>query len=259
VPSLRELQQQFAASLLDVGIPADAADIRSDRLPASARLRIYRNNMFVSLTNALAACYPVVRRLVGEDCFKEQARQYIRSHELRSPNLHQYGGGFADFLSTSPDVRTLPYLADVAQLEWACQQVYHAPTATHLSLEELATVDTGQYHALRFHLNPSTRLVASSYPIFQIWRANQSDQQDDYTISLDGGGDWLLVMRRDDDIEIKSIKPADWCFLRALADGATLHAAFTRGIAADLSFDLAKCLREHILGRTLIGFSSAAA
>lgn len=254
--SLHDLQQQFAETLLGVEPTAFSTHIRTNGIPASARLRIYRNNVFESLTGALAACYPVVRRLVGDGFFNQQAQQYIRSHPLYSGNLHQYGSAFPEFLNVSLEGLQLPYLPDVARLEWACQEAYHAPEADGLDLDALAAVSPDHYDVLRFKLNPASQLVASVYPVFQIWRVNQPDWRGDETVSLDSGGDRLLVMRQRHGIEIERLSEGDYVLLRHLSAGETLFRASEQAMASDPKFDLTASLRRHVVGQTVVAFDT---
>ena len=122
---LRELQQAFAAAVLD-NQPAVLAHVRDGIFPAARHVQVYRNNTFANLTDALAACYPVVRRLVGAGFFDYAADAYIRHHPPASGNLHDFGAELADFIAAFPPAQSLAYLPEVARLEWAWQQSYHA-------------------------------------------------------------------------------------------------------------------------------------
>ena len=119
--ALRETQEEFAAALLGGGAH------RFDR-----RLQVYRNNVFVSLLQALADVYPVLVRLVGRDYFDQAARRFVREHPSRSGNLHDFGSELPGFLGRLPEAASLPYLPDVAALEWAWHEAFHAGDAPAL-------------------------------------------------------------------------------------------------------------------------------
>ena len=219
--SLRERQQAFASALLG-------------GVAVAGGLQVYRNNVFTSLTEALGAVYPVVRRLVGEPFFDQLARRFIRRHPSRSGNLHDFGAELPAFIGTLEETRALPYLADVAALEWAYDEVFHAADAQSLDVRRLG--ERGALEALRFRVHPAVRLVASRYPVAAIWRANQ--HEDVATVDLDAGGQWLLLQRRALDRHVESLSAGEFALLAALAQGMTLGEACASAVAAESTVDL---------------------
>jgi len=249
MPTLPELQRDFVAAVFDEGDERVTAGIRNGRFGAARLIQIYRNNVFLSLTGALAAVYPVVQRLVGEGFFKYLADSFIRAHRPRSGNLHDFGGSLAEFLAGFPACAEHAYLSDVARLEWACHQVFHA-AAPPFDLAALGAVSPEHYGALRFSLSPAARLIASDYPLLAIWRANQPGA-DETTVDLGAGGVRLLVLRRALEVEFKRLAPGEYALLDALRDGAALEQASERAIEAAADFDLAHCLQQQVALGTL--------
>jgi len=231
---------------------AAAALLRPTAVPsAQQRLQIYRNNLFESLIAALGGVYPVVARLVGAGFFRHAAKAYIRAHPSRSGNLHDFGGELPGFLHAYQPAASLPYLPDVAALEWAYHRAYHEAELPALELARLTEVPIADQAELRFHLQPSARFVASRYPVLKIWQANQPQAQDSgSTISLDEGGVNLLVVQWDLEIEFRFLSIAESRWLCALADGASLAEATQDALDNDPAFDLATTLARH-LGRGL--------
>lgn len=124
--SLRDLQERFAEAVFNPRSYGLGLPIRENGLNGRRRLHIYRNNVFASLTEALRACYPVVKRLVGAGFFAYMANRYIRSHPSTSGDLQEFGSELPEFLEDFSATRALVYLSDVARLEWARQYAYHA-------------------------------------------------------------------------------------------------------------------------------------
>lgn len=251
--ALRELQQAFAGAVLDARADDFVPRIRAQGLAAAERLQVYRNNAFVSLTQALADVYPVVARLVGERYFGQLARAYIRAHPSRSGNLHDFGRELALFVCGLPEARELPYLADVAMLEWAYHEVFHAAEAAPLDLAALAAVPEARQGALRFRLHPATRLVASRYPIFGIWSANQTGDAVP-TIDLDDGPDYLIAARRGLEAYVARIPHGDFALAAEIAGGATLAQACDASLAADPSVDVGEAFGRLVASGTITGF-----
>ena len=127
--TLRETQSRIANAVLDGKLDAVAALVRADRLPSIERLRIYHNHTLTSLATALGDNFPVVRRLVGEDFFRAMARRFVVAQPPRDPCLSAYGVDFADFLERFEPARALPYLPDVARLEWLRMSEEGVPSA----------------------------------------------------------------------------------------------------------------------------------
>lgn len=243
--SLRETQRAFAAGVL-ADDPAVLALLGAGRFGAARHLQLYRNNTFANLTDALAAIYPVVQRLVGEGFFGYAADRYIRTHPPRSGNLHDFGEAFAGFLSAFEPARGLAYLPDVARLEWAWHQSFHAADSDPLAVERIAQVPESEQPALRFRLHPSARLLTSPFPILRIWEVNQDGYTGEQRVDLGGGGVQLLVCRPDLHVEIEALASGDYALLAALAAGTRLGAACEQAIAVEPEMDLGRALRHFV-------------
>jgi hypothetical protein len=242
VPSLRELERDVRRALLGGDDAPARAAIRDDGLDARARLAIYRHHVVTTLTAALQATFPVVCRLVDERFFAYAADRYIQAEPPSGPCLFEYGAGFADFLAAFPPCRSLPYLADVARLEWAMERALHAPDATPLPIQAIKGAAPELAASLTFTLDPSVSLLLSPYPIDRIWRANQPDVPEPAVVDLAAGGARLEIRRRGDEVGFRALDPAVFAFRRVLASGADLTAATGAALAADPAFDLGRAL-----------------
>ena len=168
--SLGEIQAQFLRAMLETREPPPG-------LIRAQRFSVHRNNLHASLIDALRALYPVIERLVGEDFFVAAAGLFAAAHPPRTPVLIEYGEGFAAFLEDFEPARGLPYLADVARLEWLRHAAYHAADQVPLTAASLAGVPPERAGGLTFAFHPSAGLIASPYPIVGIWETNAFDAQ----------------------------------------------------------------------------------
>ncbi|AMK77076.1 MULTISPECIES: DNA-binding domain-containing protein [Methylomonas] len=200
-------------------------DIKANGLSVEQRLSIYRNNTRLGLTSALRDTYPVVNCLVGEAFFDRLAADYIKCYPLQAASLLTYGGYFAELIARFEAAQGLPYLADIAELEWLWHEAYHAADAPPLPLSELAEIDPGRYAKLAFKLHPSARFMASEFPIEQIWASNQPEYQGQECIDLDAGGCRLLLYRPQWQVEIHCLAVAEYQFLTLLGSGQALNQA----------------------------------
>jgi hypothetical protein len=252
--SLRDLQTAFMSSVFTRDDGVIAAYLESATMPGSPRMAIYRNNIYAALSKALEAIYPVILRLVGDEFFKFAARRYIDGHPSRSGDLNRFGSDFAEFLGTFKHAASLPYLPDMARLEWCCHQAYSAADDTPLDLLKLAAVPPETYGRLRFRLNHASRLLHSAWPIDAIWRVNQADYTGDQSVDLASGGVSLLLQRRENRMALMTLSAAEWQFLSALNDRQTLEVAYERAMRADPAADFGALLHTHVGQATLVEF-----
>ena len=215
-----------------------------------AGVAIYRRNLFANLGNALAATYPVVRRLVGEAFFGEAARRFVLANPSRSGDLGEYGMELAEFLAAYPHAASLPYLPDVARLEWACHQSYGAADAPALDLARLGAVGTDDQPRIRFTLHPSVRLLRSGHPVVAIWEANQPDA--DGTPRRLEGEDHAIVHRHEGIVRVVAAEPPLWELASSFARGEPLGVA--AACAGDsIAGDLARLASEGIIAGFSLG------
>ena len=253
MPGLRELQQQFAAGVLDPDHQAMEPSIRANGLTREQRLQIYRNNIFTSLTEALKATHPVVDKLVGDGFFRYAAHEFILRHPSASGDLEDFGAQFSTFLAEFPPAVELPYLPDVARLEWLYHEAYHAAEAAPLGIDRRAAIATADHERLCVGLHPAARLMRSRFPVLRIWQANQDDCTSDASISLDDGGARLLI-RRHEDVEFVCLGATEYEFLRHLDNAAPLGAAAEAAISLQADFDLTSVLARFVGDGTLTDF-----
>lgn len=254
MPSLSDLQRGFAESVLHAASPDFIRHVVSGRFRAEQHFQVYRNNVFENLTAALKAVYPVIERLVGEGFFRYAAATYISLHPPRSGNLHDFGEEFAGFLADFPPARELAYLPDVARLEWAWHQSFHAADSAPLALTALGAIPPEQYANLKFMLHPSVRLVSSPYPVLRIWQVNQEEYRGNQDVNFAEGGVRLLVIRRRQ-VEIELLGEGDYALLSSFAAGIPLARAAEAALRAQTNYDLATALHRHVTSLVLAGFS----
>ena len=243
---LRDTQIAFAASVLSGGSAA-ATVIRPGKLTATRRLEIYRHNVFANLRGVLKDIYPVVLGVVGEAFFEHAADRFVGTHPSRSGDLNQFGGEWAAYLAGYPHAADLPYLPDVARLEWAWHQAFHAADVAPFDLARLAAMPAEQHATLCFDLHPTVRLVRSDFPLLRIWEVNQPEFTGEMEVDWDAPAD-LLLIRRNDEVEvlIERISEPKFAFLHALTQHATLEVAATAALEADPALDLQGFLLESV-------------
>ena len=218
------------------------------------RLAIYRRNVLATLGEALAAAYPAVRQLVGAAFFDEAARRYALAAPSRCGDLNAFGDGFGAFLGSYPFAAHLPWLGDVARLEWAVHACHHAPDATPLDAGRLSALAPGDPERLRLRLQASSCLLRSRYPVSAIREANV-DGRDGTPRRLEGE-DFLLVRREGVRVVVESLDASEWRFLERVSRGEPLGEACAA--FADPARELGPCLARHARAGLFAGFEIAA-
>ncbi|TRD20634.1 DNA-binding domain-containing protein [Palleronia caenipelagi] len=165
-------QSEFTMALLDPGRPTPAIVTDGQGGAAGKRFDVYRNNVIVGLIDALETGFPVVAKLIGAENFRQMARVFARAHPPGSPLMMYYGAEMPEFLANLPQLSHLGYLPDIARLELALRESYHAADADPIDPQGLASVDPDR---LCLHLAPSLRIVTSAWPIYDIWRFNSEE------------------------------------------------------------------------------------
>jgi hypothetical protein len=260
---LREFQASFRRGLLEGFEPADAAGAVGDRIPSEARLSVYRNNLFSSLTGVLQAAYPAVAHLVGAQAFDEVAQAYIRAVPPRKPQLWSYGDNFPSFLSGQAALEGHDTCAEVARLDWAFHLAYFAADAPALSPVALQAVPVAHYPQLRFVQHPSVRLLALRFCVFDLWQAARRGEQgahcDTRTPRPDGEDcEYAIVSRPGHEVRVTRLGKGEFTLLIALSASATLAEAAEAASSTDPTLDLQTTLAAHLRLGTFTDFSNAA-
>lgn len=241
-----EIQRRLARAIL-AGPEGDLADIvEGGGLTAERRVGMHRNHFQISLAQALATTFPATAAVLGADFFAQTARSFALAHPPTGPCLFEYGAGLPDYLDALPALGDLPYVGDLARFEWTLNAVHHAPDQACLDPARLAALAPAELATLRFLPTASAALLASDFPILDIWRLARGATAE--TVTLDAGGTRLLIHRQDDAAVWREMSQAEFAFLSAIFAGETLDAAATPDLdlAAMLAFALAAGLFQGL-------------
>ncbi len=237
--ALHNLQNRFIASLLLK---------RRDPILSSYLLgdhfECYRRNLHGGLIKALAHTYPVCERLVGSKFFKAMAYHFVTMEISTGFSLNDYGALFPEFLANFPHVESLPYLSDVALLEWKIHQILIGPEKNCFSIDKLQQVPVKMQENIVFQLDKNTRLLESKFPVDKIWEQNQTVFEDtpsetgtetgmldmtgkpdvmrDDIIDLSEGGCYLMLLRQGYDLRLDRLSHQEWTVLQAIEAGYSL-------------------------------------
>ncbi len=229
-PSLTQLQARFASALRasstqpDADAAAFAACIVDDGLAAASRVQVYRNNVRAMFAGALERTYPVLRQRVGEGFFTRLAVEYRRDHPSRSGDLHWIGRRFPEWIGTRMAGTDYAWLADLARLEWGCEEVLVSDWLPPAPADSLARLHPEQLAGARLALQPGLRLVSSSFPVWSVWQVNQPGSSGE-TVDPSLGPEHVVVAAEPTGLVLHSLHADRYRFVEQLAAGRTLEDA----------------------------------
>ncbi len=252
---LLRLQTDFAAALRARDrAGAIASWLAGDAALADRRMAIYRANMVAAADKALSSAYPVIRQVVGAEFFRGLAREFQRGTPSTCGDLTPYGASFDGFLAAFEHVQDMPWLPDLARLEWAVHGAAGAADVPAWDPASLGGVADERQADIRFAWSPGLAVVASAYPIVRVWTIHQPHHAGEFSV------DWTqpetaLVAREGFPVTVTACGAADAAFVAASLAGRPLGDAAGAALQRDPHFDLGALLARAIAARQVCGFT----
>jgi hypothetical protein len=234
----------FTPALLDPERAAPTLVAGPRGKAVARRYNVYRNNVTVSLIDALADTFPATQRIVGEEFFRAMARIHVRQSPPTSPLLFEYGRDFAGFVENFEHARGLPYLADVARIERAWLDAYHAADAAPLAPDVLAAIPPERLGEVTFVPHPAARIVRSRFPAVTIFAVNRSDGPVGRIETAEPED--ALITRPGLDVFVRRLPPGCAVFIGNLLAGRPLAEAASAAVEDCEAFDLSAAIAGMI-------------
>jgi hypothetical protein len=260
VSALPELQAALGGALRSNEVAGLWALFAEPQAVAERRFAAYRRNVIGNWRSALASTYPVLAQLLGPQRFRELADQYIATYPSASGDLNAYGAALASMLDASAWREALPYLSDIARLEWALLQAYGAADVPDFDFAALAAVPDAAQGALRLQIWSGAALLESPWPLADLWQAHQmtAEARDaalaGIDLSLLSAARYALVARSAGSVFAVSLSTGEAVFLRALQAGQALGEAIAMALGCDAAFNPGAALQRLLALHTLTGF-----
>jgi hypothetical protein len=229
--------------------PREIASATTKEARAAAGVLIHRNNVRSAYLRVLQEAFPVVRRLVGDDFFRFLAHEYFNAHPPTTPLVARFGDSLPAFLEEFGPARSLPYLADVARLEIAWLESYHAADASCLNPMDLFRLVDEDANEVQLSLHPSLRLTNSPHPIHAIWLRNKSEGNGSEPVSPHGA--CVITVRPEAKVLTRTVSTATYFAINAMKDGVTLGAAVERALEAAPNSPLLEVLTEIFVAKII--------
>ncbi len=239
------LQADFVAALFDARLAASVASAWSGGELVVERLALHRGNLFAAWKKSLTNAFPVIHAIVGAEFFNSLAREYGHAHPSKCGDLHRFGHKFAKFIGDHERTQSLPYLSDIAALEWSIHRAYYAADVTPLSPAHLAALSPNDLLAIRFSLQPACAWVSSEYPIASIWLGHQQRAPAGLPNRLDQK-EHALVYRSNWQTHVITSSSSEIAALAQLRAGENVETAIRSALNAEPGYDLSKALMRWL-------------
>jgi len=245
-------QSQFTRAMMDASQPVPDGVSDAQNRPAGSRFNVYRNNIAVSLTEAMHAAFPVIAKLLGKENMDGLSGLYLRAHPPSSPLMMFYGAHFPDFLSGMEQLNHLGYLADVARLELALRRAYHAADASPIAADALAKLSPDALMQSQIILAPCVQVIPSAWPICDIWHFNTTkDAPKPKAVAQD-----VLITRPEFDPIPQPLPAGGAAWISALMQGACFGDAHETVLNLTPEFDLGATLTLLLQGGAIINLEN---
>lgn len=231
-------QSKFRAALMDPSRNRPDGLTDGTGREAGRRFDVYRNNVVVSLTEALEIAFPVIAKLIGASNFRTLAGVFLRKHPPSSPVMMFYGAEMPGFLAEFGPTSGIGYLPDIARLELKLRESYHASDADPVDPLRLQSLSPEALMAARPGLAPSVRLVRSRWPVHAIWRYNTDAGMPKPEMRAED----VIVLREGLDPVPHLLSPGGGAFVAALLMNCTLGESVESAEADTPDFDLSAIL-----------------
>jgi len=255
MPELGRLQETFAAALADASLASRATELfRGAPEEAIERLAVYRGNAVANTKKALANAYPIVVKIVGQEFFEGLAREYLRRHPSTSGDLNAFGEYFADFVAAFRHTQDLPYLPDVARMEWLAHRAHYAKDAEPFDIRRLKSIPEAAWNRVRPVLAPGCALLHSRWPLARIWEVHQDGYAGEFSVDLESGPQRILVHRPRFRVQVAPLSPGAYRFVQGAAGGSSISTALQVAMAEEQEFDFPAALCAWVEAAVIVDF-----
>ena len=194
--------------------------------------------------------FPVCRKILGDNTFQLIGQQYVIEDAEGSSDLNYYGESFNLYLKSLLEAGRLPkeyfYLSDLVAFEYKMHAAYYANTdpAFPFKLFEQKVNTAEQVY---FKTSSALGLMASEYPIYEIWTSNK-EQFYAEEIKPIRGKQYLLVYRNDYKSSVAVIHENEYNIIKAITNNFSLQ-----HIVYKMNCDINNILPKLIANKWIVG------
>jgi len=219
--SINQWHDALAKSVLDIRFPFESMRASPNEFTTDQRIDVYRNNYRLGLLSALELSYPNCKQIVGEKYFRQLASHYVVSHPPQDADLNQYGSAFSEFIKEieleRKELSEIPYLADLAALDWLLYQVYFSPNRNSWPADKFQVLTPEQQAACRLCLSADIHIISSVWPLYELWRLNR-DEIDSIDLDAHSNEEFLVISRDNYQPMVEPVSEEEFAVLAAISE-----------------------------------------
>lgn len=249
---LFRLQENFANHLYQPENHTIFSEINQGKATPSERLNIYRNNVFGNFETSLELTFVITKKIVGNEFFSFLVEQYNQKYFSTSGNLEDFGEFFPTLIQDLETKHNLPYLADIAAVEWLFNVAYFSASPLEIDLAKLQSLPHEQFMELYFSLHPSCHLFASNYAIYDIWTSYKKDNK---KINLEEQkAQFILIERCNFAVNIQELTAIEYKFLKLIQKQKNIYQIFEIIGSESENFDIGSLVGKFISSKIINNF-----
>lgn len=181
-------------------VKSELANYVSGSLSGERLIQIYENNFASRFTDALLVTFPKTHQMLGDACFRGLAKAFVQQVPFSEASLLNFGGGFSHFLSKQRTLSGYEFCVDLAQLEWALEEVYNQADIT---------IGVGEGVSVR----PGIQLIASDFALFDVWRYQAGND-----LNVKHVSQWVLVYKENFEVLASAVDAQQGVYLMSLLE-----------------------------------------
>jgi hypothetical protein len=177
---LYKVQNIFQAYLNDQALDSihtiESLTVDTAQISAARRLEIYYDGYRLRLLEILENDFPKLYTLMGDEAFDILGGLYIAAYPSQHFSARYFGQHLAQFLNEEPTYAKQPYLAEMANFEWALGNTLDAENANTIALDNLKSIPPEQWGNLKVRFHPSLHACSFDWDIPQLWKAIENKE-----------------------------------------------------------------------------------
>lgn len=233
--ALAKIQQDFCQFVLGQGHKDFLQHMKATTHSNEVLLNVYHNNVYSVHTRSLKNNYPLVFSIMGEAAARIMVRSYIETSFPCMGSLEQWGGGLVAFIQRYEGASAWPYLAEIAQYEWAKHIAYCAPENPLLTPEDMKEFIAPDQKEVSFQFQKSCQLLAFLHPLEEIISAHQKDPTQPQSEKT--GTSYALILKHQGLIKVYWLTASLFVFINRLIEGQDVEVAFAAAQVLEPKFD----------------------
>ncbi len=192
----------------------------TEAVAREGRLSVYSDAYFIRLLGCLESDFAAVLLATGPAAFRQLAADYLLRHPSSSPHVGDLGQAFAAFVRTHELSKNLPYLPDLAALEWNVLRSIYSERLPALDVQTLAAIPESAWAGARLIVDPTVRLLGTAWAVDRLWEDKFDANAKPHKPRRQRR--WLVIFRNEEWAQVRSIDGPQWFALERLQEGKTL-------------------------------------